>query len=132
MQDCISEGSSTEISVKSMSTSEAGLYSTLLPVPEEKIKEFSPSGTVKQNTTLAYTTVGESFTFGSTQMEAKPEDFEFAKKFWEIARSLLVDGKVKVHKPSVNKYGKGWEGVMQGMEKMKNGEFSGEKLVYTI
>merc|ERR1711964_832013 len=73
-----------------------------------------------------------AFSFGPNQIPAKPEDFEFAKTFWELTRGLLEEGKVKVHKPSVNKYGKGFEGILKGMDEMKNGNVSGEKLVFTL
>lgn len=52
--------------------------------------------------------------------------------FWELSRELLESGKIKVHRPSVNKYGKGLEGVIKGMYAMRDGKVSGEKLVFTI
>jgi len=76
--------------------------------------------------------VGESFKFGPQEILAKPQDFEFGKKFWELSRELLAEGKIKVHRPSVNKYGKGFEGILEGMKQMKEGKVSGEKLVYTF
>lgn len=82
--------------------------------------------------TLGYTVVGEYFKFGPNEIQAKPDDFEFGKMFWEMSRSLLAEGKIKVHRPSVNKYGKGLDGVLEGMQQMKNGKVSGEKLVYTL
>jgi hypothetical protein len=106
--DCISEGNSTKISVESMGSA-GGIYSTLLPIPDKAIHDINPK--VEKGYTLAYSVVGEPFQFGSEEAPAKPQDFEFAKMFWELARSLLAEGKVKVHRVSVNEGGKGLEGI---------------------
>lgn len=127
--DCISEGDSTKISVESMGSA-GGVYSTLLPVPNDKVHGINDK--VKNNTTLAYSVMGEAFKFGPKHVPAKPEDFEFAKMFWELARSLLQKGKVRVHRISVNEGGKGLEGVLKGMDLMRQGKVSGRKLVYTL
>ncbi|PVH88255.1 GroES-like protein [Cadophora sp. DSE1049] len=127
--DCISEGDSPKITVGAMSPS-GGVYSTLLPVPADQVKSINDKVEVKS--TLGYTVMGEAFKFGPNEIPAKPEDYEFGKMFWELARGLLEEGKIKVHKPSVNKYGKGFEGILKGMDEMKNGNVSGEKLVFTL
>ncbi|KAF7928507.1 uncharacterized protein EAE98_005563 [Botrytis deweyae] len=127
--DCMSEGSSPQITVSAMSSS-GGVYSTLLPVATEEVHKYNAK--VENKSTLGYTCLGERFTFGATEMPAKPEDFEFAKTFWEMSRGLLADGKIKVHKVSVNKFGEGFEGILSGMQAVKEGKVSGEKLVYTL
>jgi len=104
---------------------------TLLPVPEDTVLSINPKVTAKY--TLAYTIVGEAFTIGgSSEFSAKPHDFEFGKMFWEMSRGLLEEGKIKVHRPSVNKYGKSFEGIVKGMDAMRQGKVSGEKLVFTL
>jgi NADPH:quinone reductase-like Zn-dependent oxidoreductase len=127
--DCISEGDSTKISVESIGPA-GGVYSTLLPVPNDKVHNINEK--VTNHNTLAYSVVGEACKFGPKDMPAKPEDFEFAKMFWELARSILQEGKVKVHRISVNEGGKGLEGVLKGMDLMRQGKVSGRKLVYTL
>jgi len=127
--DCISEGDSPKISIEAMS-SKGGVYSTLLPVSNDLVKSINPH--VEYKNTLAYTIVGESFKFGFTEISAKPKDFEFAKMFWHLSSELLAEGRVKVHRPTVNKLGKGLEGALTGMQHMKEGNVSGEKLVYTL
>ncbi|KAF5878304.1 putative zinc-binding oxidoreductase protein [Botrytis fragariae] len=127
--DCMSEGSSTQITVSAMSSS-GGVYSTLLPVATEEVHKYNTK--VENKSTLGYTCLGEKFTFGATEIPAKPEDFEFAKTFWEMSRGLLADGKIKVHKVTLNKFGEGFEGILNGMQAMKEGKVSGEKLVYTL
>jgi len=127
--DCISEGDSPSITVSSMSSS-GGTYTTLLPVPEDQVRKINDKVQVKS--TLGYTVIGESFKFGPREMPAKPEDFEFGKMFWELSRDLLEKGSIKVHKPSVDKLGSGLKGVVEGMDFMRQGKLSGEKLVFTI
>lgn len=127
--DCISEGQSTFITVSAMSSS-GGVYSVLLPVPEDEVHRINNK--VQKKSTLGYTVVGESFKFGPLEIPAKPEDFEFGKMFWDLSRDLLADGKVRVHRPSVDKFGRGFEGVIKGMDAMRHGKVSGEKLVFTI
>jgi hypothetical protein len=126
---CISEGNSTKISVEAMSSS-SGVYSTLVLADNEKVSSINKN--VEKKSTVAYTVVGEAFKFGTTEIPAVPENFEFGKMFWELARKLLAEGKVKVHKPTVNKHGKGLQGVMQGMQHMRERKVSAEKLVYTF
>jgi NADPH:quinone reductase-like Zn-dependent oxidoreductase len=127
--DCIAEGSSPSITVSAMSSS-GGTYSTLLPVPEDKVHDINPKVQVKS--TLGYTVVGEAFKFGPNEIAAKPEDLEFGEMFWELSRGLLEQGKIKVHKPAVNKYGAGFEGILKGLDALRQGKVSGEKLVFTL
>jgi NADPH:quinone reductase-like Zn-dependent oxidoreductase len=127
--DCISEGESTRISIESMGSA-GGCYSTLLRIPNDKVHAINDK--VKNNLTLAYSVVGEAFKFGPNDVPAKPEDFEFAKVFWELAGNILKEGKVKVHRISVNEGGKGLEGVLKGLDLMRQGKVSGRKLVYTL
>jgi hypothetical protein len=79
--DCISEGLSPDITVAAMSSS-GGVYSTLLSVPEDKVKQINPK--VQMKYTLGYTVVGEYFKVRSYEFKAKPDDFEFGKMFWEM------------------------------------------------
>lgn len=128
--DCISADESTDITVAALSSS-GGVYTTLIPILDEKVKEINSK--VENKLTIAYTIVGEGFTFGTMQVPAKEDDFQFGKKFWEIARGLLESGELKVHKPAVNKYGgSGFDGILAGVQKMREGKVSGEKLVYTL
>lgn len=127
--DCISEGESTKICVESMSP-EGGVYSTLLPVPISTIHDINDK--VVRGYTLAYTAIGEAFKDEPKDVLAKPQDFEFGKMWWELARGLLEEGKIRVHGISVNETGKGLEGVLKGMDLMRQGKVSGRKLVYTL
>lgn len=61
---------------------------------------------------------------------AKTEDKAFAEKFLALAEPLLRDGKVKPHPFKVGMLG--LKGVLDGLELMKSGTISGEKLVYNV
>jgi len=82
---------------------------------------------------MAYSVLNEPLSyFGKERIPAKPEDWEFGKMFWELTRELLADGKLKVHKPTVDKFGSGFEGLVKGLDALRKGEVSGEKLVFTL
>ncbi|KAI9929538.1 hypothetical protein AWENTII_009279 [Aspergillus wentii] len=120
--DTISLESSVKFSDNALST-EGGDYSALLAVKLEREN-------VKDRWTLGYTVVGEEFNYGEHVFPAKPEDKAFGEKFWATAQKLLAEGKVKVHPPKVG--GEGLKGVLEGLQAMKEGKVSGEKLVYNI
>lgn len=127
--DCIAKGGGTEISVGALSSS-GGVYSTIVNAEPSLVASINPNVQVKH--TIGYTMIGERFTIGELEFPAKPEDFEFGKQFWELSRGLLGKGAVKVHRPSVNKYGQGFEGILKGLEAMRDGKVHGEKLVFTL
>jgi NADPH:quinone reductase-like Zn-dependent oxidoreductase len=120
--DTISLESSAAFCDQAIST-EGGDYSTLLPVRIERAN-------VNDRLTIAYTAVGEAFTFGELAVGAKPEDKEFAEMFWGLSEKLLVEGKVRVHRPRVLEGG--LKGALEGLEWLKEGKVSGEKLVYNV
>lgn len=81
--------------------------------------------------TLGYTLTGEAFKWaGGMDMPAKPEDFEFAKMFWDLATKLITSQQITVHPTKVGTGG--LEGVLDGLEQLKEGKVSGVKLVYRI
>lgn len=61
---------------------------------------------------------------------AVPEDYEFMKRFSALAEELLKDGKIKVHPLRVE--GEGLKGVLDGLQLMREGKVSGQKLVYRV
>ena len=61
---------------------------------------------------------------------AKEEDARFANMFVGVAEGLLREGKIKGHPASVRKGGLG--GVLEGLQEMRDGKVSGEKLVYRV
>ncbi|OAL39197.1 hypothetical protein AYO20_01515 [Fonsecaea nubica] len=124
--DTISEESSARFCADALSSSShPGVlkYGSILQAK-------SPRPEVESVTTLMYTIFGEPFTFGPQQIPAVDEDFAYAKKFLAVVEDLLAQGKLRPHKERVGKGG--LEGVLQGLQDMKDGKVSGEKLVYLV
>jgi hypothetical protein len=144
--DCISEGESPRICAAALAddggdggNDEAASllppprYGALLGVKPEVLHEVNPH--VRDlRFTLGYDVFGETFTFRGAQSEreGRPDELEFGRQFWGRARALLEKGLVKTVRPTVNRGGAGLEGVLVGLEELKQGKVSGEKLVYTL
>ncbi|KAL5592463.1 hypothetical protein FOBRF1_013489 [Fusarium oxysporum] len=126
--DCISTEDTARNSVSALGA--GGSYSALRLLPDESVAWISERA--KYNMTLAYTAIGEDFQFGLHTFSAKPEDAAFARDFWSLAERLLAEGKIQVHKPKVNAHGSGLAAVLKGLEEVRKGTVSGEKLVYTL
>ncbi|KAL4878766.1 putative zinc-binding oxidoreductase ToxD [Aspergillus karnatakaensis] len=120
--DTISLSESAEFSDKVISPS-GGVYSALLKVESQRSDVISKY-------TLGYTAFGEEKQFGTVRFEASKEDREFAERFWELSRGLLERGVVRTHPVSVRPGG--LQGAVEGLEAMRKGEVSGEKLVYRV
>lgn len=121
--DCISEKNSPQICADAIGSA-GGEYSALLQVPNFPRKD------VNSRTTLAYTILNEDFKFAGHEMPASKEDFEFAEKFWDLSTKLMAEGKIKVPPMKVGK--NGLEGVFEGLDALRNGKVSGQKLVYVL
>ena len=128
--DCISEGSSPKICADALSTEknpegELPAYGTIL-----KVTDF-PRKDVKHTYSLGYTVVGETFYFRKgVEWKASKDDFEFAKKWATFNEPLLAEGKIVPHRMSLRDGG--IEKVLEGVDDVRKGKVSGEKIVYTI
>ncbi|KAB8227954.1 hypothetical protein ETB97_006742 [Aspergillus alliaceus] len=120
--DCISLETSAQFCDNALST-DGGEYSALLPVGIGRAN-------ISARSTLAYTAIGEAFTFGATPVPANAGDKAFAEKFWALAESLLAQGKIKPHPHRVGQ--DGLKGALQGLDMLKEGKVRGEKLVYNV
>lgn len=80
----------------------------------------------------AYTAMGEPYTMFGHDTPAIPDDYQRASEFWDIAIKLLAEGKLVTHPPKLNLGGAGLEGVLNGLQTMREGKVSGYKLVYQI
>lgn len=85
---------------------------------------------IKQLFTVAYTIFGEDWKFGKTEYPAKKQDYDFGVKFFALASNLLAEGKIKPH-PATVKQG-GLEGILEGLQELRENKVSGAKLVYQI
>lgn len=125
--DCIM---AENICIPSMSKSSEGKYITLTGSPDEKL--LSENLQIKHTPVQGYTAGGEPYVIFGERVEVNEHDHELAKVFMEISKGLLAEGKIKPHKMSVNEGGVGLEGVMAGMQLMREGKVSARKLVYTL
>lgn len=128
--DCSPTEESARLCASAMSDSEKGKYSSLLFIDANLVKKVNTL--VETDVTLGYTIFGEKFSRYGKTFEAKPEDREFAGMFWEKCRGLLADGKIKVANMAIDQGGKGLEGVLKGLDDLKQGRVSGTKLVYRL
>lgn len=80
--------------------------------------------------TLMYSIFGEPFEKKGNEFPRKAEDFEFTKRFMAITEMLLASGDLQPHIEVVGSGG--LEGVLQGLEQLKDGKVSGHKLVYSV
>lgn len=127
--DCVGSEESARMCVSAMSKGKGGKYRSLLRVDDSVVRGVNEK--VDNGFTLAYFVFGEEFKKWGP-FPAKPEDYEFGKMFWEMTRGLLAEGKVKAARQDVNRGGKGLEGVLKGLQEMREGKVSGVKLVYTL
>jgi NADPH:quinone reductase-like Zn-dependent oxidoreductase len=81
---------------------------------------------------LAYNAVGENFEYQKTIIRPSTEEVEFGIEFKAATLELVAKGSLKLVRTAVNNGGSGLEGVMKGMNEMRQGKVRCQKLVYTI
>ena len=121
--DCISTEVTARVCAESLGAS-GGQYSSLLPV--EKL----PREDVSNKFTLAYTALGDRFIYNSIEFPASKDDHAFMVDFQSLTSKLLEQGKIKPH-PHHVKQG-GLEGILEGLQELRERKVSGEKLVYLL
>ncbi|KAI1365715.1 GroES-like protein [Xylaria arbuscula] len=130
--DCTGYGA--EICAAALSSLEEGgkpKYGTIIPVKKEVLEAVNPV-VDGPYFTLGYDAYGVPFPrLGVTYVPDQTE-VDFARNFWEITEQLLASGKLVPLKPEVNRLGSGLEGVVKGLEELRNDRVSGTKLVYTL
>lgn len=89
-----------------------------------------PESEVRNVFFLGYTVAGEAFEIEGERWEAVPEDWELAKRFFTLAEKLVGGGLIKAHPAKVMEGG--LEGIVGGMQMLKEGKVSGVKLVYRV
>lgn len=103
--------------------SHGGTYCNLLGVD-------CPRSDVESIYFLGYDMSGEAYIFEGHSFPANPEAFEFGRKWLKIAEELWASGKWQTHRQKVGQ--NGLLGVLDGMQVMRQGLVSGEKLVYRV
>lgn len=102
---------------------EGGMYCNLLGVD-------SPRKDVRSEFFLGYGLSGEEYIFEGDHYEAHPEEFVFGAEFYNIADRLWHEGQWKPHPQRLEKGG--LSAISDGLQQMREGKVSGEKLVYRI
>ncbi|KAJ4419138.1 putative secondary metabolism biosynthetic enzyme [Gnomoniopsis sp. IMI 355080] len=126
--DCISTVESARICAAAMSAL-GGHYCSLLFLTSSVLKKVNPRITC--STVLGYTILGEDIE-KETVVKKRPEDFEHGKMFWKTAENLLLSGRFRPVQQVVNQGGRGLDGILKGLQYLKQGKVSAQKLVYTI
>ncbi len=123
--DCISEkGSITQVCAAL--TGNNSQVVTVLPGVSSEIPPH-----IKERSIMMYTIFGREIdTFGQ-HYKGKPQDKEFAEKFFKLLSDVLLpNGLVKPNKAL--KMPGGLNGVENGFKQMMENKVAGEKLVYTL
>ncbi|GAA6002797.1 hypothetical protein JCM10207_007687 [Rhodosporidiobolus poonsookiae] len=126
--DTISEkGTTVSIAEAISAAAGKGHVITLLPPKDEKLKEFEG---VKVEPTLVYTVLGKAFSMG-VEFPEMPEDKKAIEE-WLAGPlpSLLASGKLRSN-PLLKRDG-GLEGINDGLDFLKAGKNSAQKLVYSL
>lgn len=124
--DTISEGEAPRICAQSLSSKPGVRYSALLPSGPQSLGREDAALSAS---TLGYTASGEAFNVFGAELPAKPEDYEFSKKWMAVCQELANSRKFKV---DVKVREGGLDGVFGGLDDLKEGRVSAEKLVYKV
>jgi hypothetical protein len=89
-----------------------------------------PRDDVRSDFFLGYSQSGEPFIFEKEYFEAQPDHYVFAAGFFAVAERLWHEGRWRPHPQRVERGG--LSGVPDGLQQMKEGKVSGEKLVYLV
>lgn len=125
--DCIGTGSAPEICANALTSASGAKYCSVSP-----FGKLPRSDVALDTWHLAYTTLGEAFEFppgGGKEMAAKPEDWEYAVRFIGVAEGLLGEGAFRGN-PKLREGG--LDGVLEGLQELRDGRVSGQKLVYKV
>lgn len=79
---------------------------------------------------LGYDISGELYKFEGEIYPARPEALEFGRRWSGVAEKLWAEGKWKPHPQRIGTGG--LLGALDGMQEMREGLVSGEKMVYRV
>ena len=105
-----------------------GKLVAILPAQEEA-RRLRPD--VEVTDTLVYTTLGRAFAFvGGALVPASVEDRAHMAQFLKRTTELVRRGQIKSN--PMKRFDGGFEGLNAGLQYMKDGRLSGEKIVYRL
>ena len=122
--DTIATATSAKIAAEAISSDKGGIYCNLMGVAD------APRDDVKTIFFLAYSGMGRPYIFEGAEWPFALDDYELVKRFAVLAEELLELGKIKPHPATVRNGG--LEAIPAGIEDVRQGKISGEKLVYVI
>jgi NADPH:quinone reductase-like Zn-dependent oxidoreductase len=120
--DCFGGSAGERICYDSFGPS-GGKYSSIVFSAE------TPRPEIDRSMVMAYESYGQYFRKWNMDFPAKPDLYAFTAKFWTLVEPLLANGSLKPHP---TREGKGFEGILDGLDDMRAQRYSGEKLVYTL
>ncbi len=120
--DCIATESSTAICEAAMG-SNGGTVTSLMPCTYTR-KDITAKSSI------GYFTLGEPFHAGAMVFPADFAQAEFATKFFLLSAPLVAQKKIRAHPIQLGQGG--LQGVLEGLQTMREGKVSGKKLVYQI
>ncbi|KAI0431658.1 GroES-like protein [Xylaria sp. FL1042] len=125
--DCYCHGSSMEFCYKAIGRA-GGHYTTLEPYPSH----LHTRKRVKPNWIMGPAVVGREIAWKDPYyIKPDPELRAFGVEWFKTAQQLLDRGEIKPHPIRIDAR-VGFEGVLEGIETVRHGTLSGEKLVYRI
>ncbi|KAL6716649.1 hypothetical protein ACLMJK_006217 [Lecanora helva] len=126
--DCISEADTTKLCYAALGRA-GGRYVCLEPFRETITQ--TRALTVRPSWVMALTVFGRKVDLeGEYGREARPGDREFAGRAFGVVEGLLGRGLVESHPVRVMEGG--LEGVIEGVERIRSQNLSGQKMVYPV
>ncbi|KAI1105538.1 putative alcohol dehydrogenase [Jackrogersella minutella] len=127
--DCTGTGG--EIVAQALTDQEESHYLSIIVVDKDLVHNINPKVN-GPHWHLGYDVFGEPYAWAGGNVPPKPDEFDHAVKFVEVARELMANGTIKPVRTIVNQGGSGLEGVLKGLEELKAGRISAGKFVYTL
>ncbi|CCM05588.1 uncharacterized protein FIBRA_07816 [Fibroporia radiculosa] len=124
--DTISLRESQEISAKVIAPDGGRLILLLAPIAEAKVRDD-----VKITHTLIYTALGRTFSLGPNSLyTASSEDRNHMAAFLKKIPTLVKEGKILPNR--IRLWEGGLDGIPEGLQYMREGKVSAEKIVYRV
>lgn len=125
--DCVSESGSAQLCYGAIGRA-GGRYCGLEPVPQA-VAASRP--TVRSSWLMVLTMFGGRVALdGEYAREASAEDRAMSAKIFAATQTLLDNGRIKSH--PVRALPDGWAGVIEGVDIIRTGKISGQKLVARV
>ncbi|CAG8126051.1 unnamed protein product [Penicillium salamii] len=121
--DTVSIPSSARFCGDALSTGDGAQYTSLLPIR-------CPRPGVTSTVTMAYTVFGEDWAMGATDFSANTADAEFGRRWWASVQALLDQGRIQTHRNIIGEGG--LDGVLGGLQQLRDSQVRGGKLVFRV